>query len=151
MPLHVAGRGHEMAVLRAVLNPLRRKESPPHNAAVHGMRGLGKSVLLEWMAQQAAVAGLRPVFVSSSELPDLDALYAVTLGKRLPDAEMSLQEDSGQFGARGTHTAAKNMRQEHYAGMRPGARSSPNPAWKRLCSCSWMKPMCWRRMWPGFC
>ena len=121
MPLHVAGRGHEMAVLRAVLNPLRRKESPPYNAAVHGMRGLGKSVLLEWMAQAAAVAGLRPVFVSSSELPDLDALYAVTLGKRLPNAELSLQEDSGQFGARGTHTAAKNMRQEHYAGMTPEA------------------------------
>ena len=42
MPRRIAGRGHEMLVLGRIIQALKRRAAPPHDAVLHGPRGLGR-------------------------------------------------------------------------------------------------------------
>ena len=81
-PKHLAGRERERQVLGDMLKSLQCRESPAHNAALHGPRGLGKTTLLRHIQEKALKAGVRVVRVSAGNVSTLAKLYSVTLGRK---------------------------------------------------------------------
>ena len=79
MPRHIAGRGRERQVLGRILRALMRGTTPPHDAVLHGPRGLGKTVILSWLAKSARGAGVRVIDTVANYICTLDDLYAETL------------------------------------------------------------------------
>ena len=71
MPLHIAGRRLERSVLSGMLAPLTREQpkAPSHNAAIHGPRGLGKSVLLADLEAKAKAKGIDAILMAADDIP----------------------------------------------------------------------------------
>ena len=118
MPRHIAGRRHEMLVLGRIVQALKRRVAPPHDAVLHGSRGLGKTVALSWLAGAARQAGVRVVDTVANYIATLGDLYAETLARPVPDEYTEAAEDSGRVGARGTHSAATDSQAQRFPGMR---------------------------------
>ena len=90
MPRHIAGRSRERQVLGRILRALMRRVAPPHDAVLHGPRGLGKTVILSWLAKSARGAGVRVIDTVANYIGTLDDLYAETLPQ--PVAQRSLRQ-----------------------------------------------------------
>ena len=118
MPRHIAGRGHEMLVLDRIIQALKRRAAPPHDAVLHSPRGLGKTVALSWLAGAARRAEVRVIDTVANYIPTLGDLYAETLAQPVPDERTVAAEDSGRIGARGTHAAAKDSQAQRFPGLR---------------------------------
>lgn len=120
IPPHIAGREREMDVLLCMLDCLKEGQPPASNAALHGPRGLGKSVLLRKLQSEAASARprVRAVLVSSRHLPDAASLHEATLGERQPAAEIERRERRVAGGASGFLSAQSGRTHEsQFAGM----------------------------------
>ena len=118
MPRHIAGRGREMQVLGRILRALMRGIAPPHDAVLHGPRGLGKTVALSWLANSARGAGARVIDTVANYIATLGDLYAETLARPVADERTQATEDSGRVGARATHAAAAESQAQRFPGMR---------------------------------
>ena len=118
MPRHIAGRGREMQVLGRILRVLMRGTAPPHDAVLHGPRGLGKTVALSWLANSARGAGARVIDTVANYIATLGDLYAETLARPVADERTQATEDSGRVGARATHAAAAESQAQRFPGMR---------------------------------
>lgn len=118
MPRHIAGRGHEMLVLGRIIQALKRCAAPPHDAVLHGPRGLGKTVALSWLAGAAQQASVRVIDTVANYIATLGDLYAETLAQPVPNEQTETTEDSGRVGARGTHAAASDSQAQRFPGMR---------------------------------
>lgn len=109
-----------MDVLLCLLDCLKEGQPPASNAALHGPRGLGKSVLLRKLQSEAASARprVRSVLVSSRHLPDAASLHEASLGKRQPAAEIERRERQVAGGASGFLSAQSGRTHEsQFAGM----------------------------------
>ena len=118
MPRHIAGRRHEMLVLGRIIQALKRRVAPPHDAVLHGPRGLGKTVALSWLAGTARQAGVRVIDTVANYISTLGDLYAETLARSVPDEYTEAAEDAGRVGAKGTHAAATDSLAQRFPGMR---------------------------------
>ena len=120
IPPHIAGREREMDVLLCLLDCLKEGQPPANNAALHGPRGLGKSVLLRKLQSEAASAHprVRAVLVSSRHLPDAASLHEASLGQRQPVGETERRERQVAGGASGFLSAEFGRTHEsQFAGM----------------------------------
>ncbi len=118
MPRHIAGRGREMQVLGRVLRALMRGAVPPHDAVLHGPRGLGKTVVLSWLAKSARGAGVRVIDTVANYISTLGDLYAETLARPVAEERTQETQDSGRVGARATHAAAADSQAQRFPGAR---------------------------------
>ena len=78
-PRHIAGRGRERQVLWRIVRTLMHGAAPPHDAVLHGPRGIGKTVILSWLAKSARGAGVRVIDTVANYISTLDDVYAETL------------------------------------------------------------------------
>ena len=78
IPPHLAGREAEQALLRKYLGWLQGREDIPHNVALLGPRGNGKTVLLRWFERETLAtrkAGkVDAAWLTPNKIPDLDKL-----------------------------------------------------------------------------
>ena len=118
MPRHIAGRGLEMQVLGRILRALMGGVAPPHDAVLHGPRGLGKTVILSWLAKSARGAGVRVIDTVANYISTLGDLYAETLAQPVADERRQATADSGRVGARATHAAAADSQEQRFPGVR---------------------------------
>ena len=118
MPRHIAGRGREMQVLGRILRTLMRGAVPPHDAVLHGPRGLGKTVVLSWLAKSARGAGVRVIDTVANYISTLGGLYAETLARPVAEERTQETQDSGRVGARATHAAAADSQAQRFPGAR---------------------------------
>ena len=118
MPRHIAGRRREMQVLGRILLPLMGGAAPPHDAVLHGPRGLGKTVVLSWLAKSARGAGVRVIDTVANYISTLGDLYAETLARPVAEERTQATEDSGRVGARATHAAASESEEQRFPGAR---------------------------------
>ena len=118
MPRHIAGRRREMQVLGRILLPLMDGTAPPHDAVLHGPRGLGKTVVLSWLAKSARGAGVRVIDTVANYISTLGDLYAETLARPVAEERTQATEDSGRVGARATHAAAAESQEQRFPGAR---------------------------------
>ena len=118
MPRHIAGRGREMQVLGRILRALMGGTAPPHDAVLHGPRGLGKTVVLSWLAKSARGAGVRVIDTVANYISTLGDLYAETLARPVADERTQASEDSGRIGTRATHAAAADSQAQRFPGAR---------------------------------
>ena len=117
-PRHIAGRRREMQVLGRILLALMEGTAPPHDAVLHGPRGLGKTVVLTWLAKSARGAGVRVIDTVANYISTLGDLYAETLARPVADERTQATEDSGRVGARATHAAAAESEAQRFPGAR---------------------------------
>ena len=118
MPRHIAGRGREMQVLGRILRALMHGAVPPHDAVLHGPRGLGKTVVLSWLAKSARGANVRVIDTVANYISTLGDLYAETLARPVADERTQASEDSGRIGTRATHAAAADSQAQRFPGAR---------------------------------
>ena len=118
MPRHIAGRGREMQVLGRILRALMRGAAPPHDAVLHGPRGLGKTVVISWLAESARGAGVRVIDTVANYISTLGDLYAETLAQPVAEERTHETQDSGQVGTRATHAAAADSQAQRFPGVR---------------------------------
>ena len=74
IPPYLAGREREQAALRDLLAYLRAGKGATRNAVLSGPRGNGKTALLRWLWQQADTGDVDAVWLTPSEIADLDGL-----------------------------------------------------------------------------
>ena len=99
MPLHIAGRRLERSVLSGMLAPLTREQpkAPSHNAAIHGPRGLGKSVLLADLEAKAKAKGVDAILMAADDIPTPERLFEATLGRKVPSSESATRMGGGKI------------------------------------------------------
>ncbi len=72
LPPYLAGRESEQALCRDILYDLRNGLAPPREIVFHGPRGNGKTALLVWLQQEAALfPGIDVVRLTPSEIPSI--------------------------------------------------------------------------------
>ena len=74
MPPYLAGREREQVALRNLLAYLRAGKGAPRSAVLAGPRGNGKTALLRWLCQEAETGNVDAVWLTPSEIADLDEL-----------------------------------------------------------------------------
>ncbi|MDE0036936.1 MAG: ATP-binding protein [Gammaproteobacteria bacterium] len=74
LPPYLAGREREQAALRNLLAYLRAGKGAPRDAVLVGPRGNGKTALLRWLCQEAETGNVDAVWLTPSEIADLDEL-----------------------------------------------------------------------------
>lgn len=74
MPPYLAGREREQAALRDLLAYLRAGTGAPRSAVLAGPRGNGKTALLRWFCREAETVDVDAVWLTPSEIADLDEL-----------------------------------------------------------------------------
>lgn len=74
LPPYLAGRGREQAALRNLLAYLRAGKGAPRDAVLVGPRGNGKTALLRWLCQEAEKGNVDAVWLTPSEIANLDGL-----------------------------------------------------------------------------
>ena len=119
-PVHVAGREHEMNVLRRMLARLADGASPAHNAALHAPRGMGKSVLLHETAKQSEGTNVCALLLPASVVPTLESLYKRTLGQPVPSALQSEKSAGGRVGGKRLHIHGDAKQTTQMSGMDAG-------------------------------
>ena len=74
MPPYLAGREREQTALRNLLAYLRAGKGAPRNAVLAGPRGNGKTALLRWLCQEGEAGDIDAVWLTPSEISNLDEL-----------------------------------------------------------------------------
>ena len=74
IPPYLAGREREQAALRDLLAYLRAGKGAPRSAVLAGPRGNGKTALLRWFCREAETGDVDAVWLTPSEIADLDEL-----------------------------------------------------------------------------
>ena len=70
LPPYLAGRASEQALFRALLGDLQDGLAPPRELVLHGPRGNGKTALLVWLQQEAAVyPGIDVIRLTPASIP----------------------------------------------------------------------------------
>ena len=111
-PPALTGREREEAVLTRCLADLLGGRAPPHNVALTGPRGTGKTVLLNWFERACRdhEAAVDVVKVTPADIPTRDALIEVLapspvvaklLPRKLGVAAIGSVEWAPPFGAQG--------------------------------------------------
>ena len=77
MPPYLAGREPEQELFRALLHRLKERAPLPSEIVMYGPRGNGKTVLLGWLENEAAAAGIETVVLLPSEVRDGQRLVAL--------------------------------------------------------------------------
>lgn len=106
MPPHLAGRESEQDYFRTVLRRLRDGVPLPSEVMLYGPRGNGKTVLLQWLRDEAASLGkIETVVLLPSGIPDESRLSELLLPKawwdRLTPEQVGLAGFSWRPGSSG--------------------------------------------------
>ena len=74
MPPYLAGRERQQTALLGLLAYLRAGKGAPRSAVLAGPRGNGKTALLRWFCREAEASGVDAVWLTPSEIANLDEL-----------------------------------------------------------------------------
>ncbi len=111
MPPYLAGREAEQGLFRALLARLRDRGSLPAEVILYGPRGNGKTVLLRWLRNQAAVLDpIETAVLRPNGIPDVIRLAELLLPRKWWD-RLTPEQVAG-FGF----------------SLRPGTKGGPPPA-----------------------
>ena len=98
-PPHLAGRDMEQGRLRALLTELAEGNPAGPILLLHGPRGNGKTVLLDWVEGEAASAGIEAAVLQPPETPDparlAESLTPRSWRDRLAASELTAVELAG--------------------------------------------------------
>lgn len=121
VPLRVAGRNRELDVLLSMHTLLKMGRPPPHNAALHAPRGLGKSVLLRTVKGMAEQDGSVDCLLTSAKaIESRGDLFEFVLGRQ-PEHQDVTRQGAAALDAGIGKIEGGTQRTDRYGAMRQNA------------------------------